>query len=103
MKLFIKSNRLGYDATCIMKDNKFIICKGAKLAPLSCNFRPAKSVINYRNNKEYVDDNLITLSDIEFNSSSTAAQFVVGQSVNGNIKWRNSEKQTLKDILKNRS
>ena len=41
-------------------------------------------------------EDLITKKDVSFNSSSTSAQFVVAQSVNGNRAWKNENGTSLK-------
>lgn len=77
-----------------------IVKKGSNIATkLNDNSKFTKSVINCRYNTELVKNNIV-LKDIEFNSPSTAAQFVVGSVVNGKNRWHTSEGITLNEFLK---
>lgn len=83
-----------------LNTNHLIVKKGSSIAPKfneNCKF--TKSVINSRNNKELVKNNIV-LKDIEFKSPSTAAQFVVGSIVNGKNRWLTSQGITLNEFLK---
>lgn len=102
MKLFLKSRRSDYNATCEYDNGLFTVCKDSKLCTIHSKFNLSKQVLDARNNKELVDENLMTKKDVVFNSASTSAQFVVAQSVNGNRAWKNEDGKSLKDIIKER-
>ena len=91
MKLVLRSKRSNYDATCIYEDGIFKVCKGSKISPIHSKFQLASKVVEARNDKTIVGKNLITKKDVIFNSSSTSAQFVVAQSVNGNRAWKKED------------
>lgn len=92
MILFLKSNIRKCDAICEVKGEKYIVKKGSLISPKISNFKVSKQVLNARKDKNIVGNDNITLKDVEFNSPSTAAQFVTGASINGKIAWKNEKK-----------
>lgn len=96
MKLFLKSKRSDYNATCEYNDGIFKVLKGSKISPYNSKFILSKQVSSARNDKNIVGEDLITKKDVSFNSSSTSAQFVVAQSVNGNRAWKNENGEPFK-------
>ena len=50
-----------------------------------------------RHSEKVVDGKLI--EDVEFNSSSTAAEFVVGNNANGQTSWKSKDGRELKNFL----
>lgn len=91
MKIYMKSNRIPYDAVGEMSGKKVTVLKGSKIH-LKC-----KEYINYP-----VSPDGTLLEDIPFDSPSTAAKFVCGRSANGWVEWRldNGEAiQTIRDNL----
>ncbi|NCC55924.1 MAG: DUF4357 domain-containing protein [Erysipelotrichia bacterium] len=88
-----------YDANAIFSDGKVVIKAGSKISPkVNINFKMAKQIIKLRENKEYIDENLI-LKDMEFESLSRAACFVAGYSVNGRNAWKTQNGKSIKYIL----
>ena len=100
MELYYKNRKNTINAVCIYEDGIFTIKKGSKIKPATSDIRWAKKAQEYRNNSKIVDSNYVTLKDISFNSSSTAAQFVCAQSVNGNLAWKDRDGTPLKEIEK---
>lgn len=88
-----------YKAQGIYKNGKITVCKGSKISREVSITNMANIVASAWNNKTVIDDSNIVLQDIEMGSPSTAAQFVTGYSVNGMLRWKVSENETLKDIL----
>lgn len=90
-----------YYATGVYVDGKLIVKKGSLIRKCSSSeYKRAKVVQKYRNDKESFNDSLILEKDIEFNSPSTAAQFVVDTITNGYKLWKTEDGITLKDYLK---
>lgn len=100
MKLFLKSKRSDYNAICEYKDDVFKVLKGSKLSPYNSKFILSKQVSEVRNDKSIVGTDLITKKDVSFKSSSTSAQFVVAQSVNGNRAWKKEDGKCFKESKK---
>ena len=103
MRLFMKSARSDYDAFCEYdpKTELFTVLKGSKLKKkTTTKFKLALPASNARNDKTIVDKDLIVKKDVVFNSASTAAQFVVAQSVNGNRAWKKEDGKSFKDNKK---
>ena len=104
MKLYLKSERSGYDASAeyYVKEKKFVIKKGSKISNyIACSdtFKASKKIVERRENT--IDKNNITLENVTFKSPSTAANYVTGRSTNGLIAWKNENGKKLKDILNN--
>ena len=102
MKIFMKSNRGdGYEAYGEYDNGKVVVKKGSRIRlSYADNFHRARQVVNYRDDPTCVDTNGIVLKNCRFNSSSTAAQFVSGQSTDGYIAWHLDEKTRLGDWIK---
>ena len=100
MKLLLKSKRSDYNAVCEFEDGEFKVLKGSKLSPYKSAFKLSKQVDEARNDKNIVGKDLITKKDVIFKSSSTSAQFVVAQSVNGNRAWKKEDGKCFKELKK---
>lgn len=103
MNVYMYSNRTedSYSATGEYKDGKLIVKQGSKIAKkLKENFRPYANVVAIRTDAKYVDENSITVRDIEFSSASAAAQFVSGRSTDGLLAWKIKRGVALRTIVK---
>ena len=100
MLLYLKSKKNTYDAVCDYDGKKYILKKGALIRKTNEDAKVTKKVLVLRNDKSIVDEKNILKKDIEFKSSTTAAQFVLCQSVNGNKVWKNEEGIKLSDTIK---
>ena len=100
MKLVLNSKRSNYNAACLYEDGVFKVLKGSRLAAYNSSFKLSKQVEQARNNKSIVGEDLVTKKDVIFNSSSTSAQFVVAQSVNGNRAWKKEDGKCFKESKK---
>ena len=79
--------------------NHLTVLKGSKVSPeisKSEKFRGAGTIEKYR--KQYTKNNVV-LEDVEFKSSSTAANFVTGISTNGLIAWKTEDGKTIKSVM----
>lgn len=88
-----------YDAKCRRTGNGYTLLKGSQIAPSlkdSCRKNGKTLREKYAS---IISPDLITLEDIYFSSSSTAAKFVAGSSLNGKLYWRTKDGVLLKDIL----
>jgi hypothetical protein len=77
----------------------FIVKKGSIVSETisdSENWKGASSIEDYR--AKFVRGNVVK-EDVEFTSSSTAANFVTGSSSNGLVTWKSSNGKTLKEEL----
>lgn len=92
-----------YSAKAILENGKITVKKGSRINKKIANsstFKLNSKAQAKRNEKELYDENGILLKDVEFDSASTAGQFVCGYSVSGMLCWRDKNKNTLKYILK---
>ncbi len=99
MLLFLKRSRNICDATCELKDGMFIVKKGSLISKNDSYDKMTKEARTYRDDEKIVKD-YITQKDLTFKSSTSAAQFVTGQSVNGSKAWRDEKGNKLADLIK---
>lgn len=102
MKLFLNTRNRRFEAVAEydMKTGMFVVLKGSRVSDnvsFSPAFRGAKSVEKRR---ELFVKNCVVQEDVCFRSSSTAANFVTGNSTNGPSSWRDERGRKLKEILK---
>ena len=101
MKLYMKNRNNRYDAAAEydVTEKRFVVLKGSRVSDTisaSPTFRGKKNIEKLR------DDNVkncIVQNDIEFRSSSTAANFITGGSNNGLRAWKDETGKKLKEIL----
>lgn len=97
MNVHIKGRN--YEANGEYKDNHITVFAGSRISDKFGKYRHGKRVLNIRENSKYVKDNIV-IKDVTFSTPSSAAQFVVGYSVNGLERWKVEKKISLKDYLK---
>lgn len=88
-----------YDAKCRRTESGYILLKGSQIAP---SLHQSCSSANQKLREKYaalISPDFITLDDICFGSSSTAAKFVSGSSLNGKLYWKTKNGVLLKDLL----
>ena len=102
MKIFTKSrDKALYFANAKYENGKVTILKGSKVNRLtSPGFKPPKLISDLRADDSLFDDEGILLSDIQFNSLSTAATFVTGRIANGMIVWKTENSKCIRYSLK---
>lgn len=101
MKLFLKNRNDRFDATAEynLQTGEFVVLKGSRVSDSISNaptFRGAKSIEKKRS--LYVKNNIVQ-DNIVFTSSSTAGNFVSGQSTDGPRAWKDETGKKLKEIL----
>lgn len=78
----------------------FVVLKGSTISPHITKSCP-DYVLQVRNkNADKITDGVL-MEDILFSSPSGAAAFVCGGSANGNLEWKNTKGETLKEIEAN--
>ena len=75
----------------------FTLFKGAKIREFLAPFSKQK-VLPLREKNRSKIKNFVTIEDIQFNSPSSAAYFVVGATVNGRKRWKNKKGQSINDL-----
>ena len=75
----------------------FTLFKGAKIRE-SIASASEKKVLPLRKRNRSKIKNFVTIEDIQFNSPSSAAYFVVGAMVNGRQRWKNKKGQSINDL-----
>lgn len=88
-----------YDAKCKWNQDGYLLLKGSKVATTvgkSCPLAIKRMREDYA---KYINDEFVLTKDILFESSSAAAKFVTGSSVNGKICWKNQDGVLLEDLL----
>lgn len=89
-----------YTATCIWRDDGFLLIKGAKLSVSNSQSCPNVIVKMREEKSTIINGERILLEDIHFKSSTAAAEFIAGSSVNGKAYWKNGEGVLLKELQK---
>ena len=100
MLLFIKTRNAFATGEYDPELKTFIVKKGSKVSEeISCSvtFNGANTI--EKNRDLYVKDRMV-VTDAEFNSPSTAANFVTGHSTNGLLAWKDENGIRLKELLK---
>ena len=102
MKVFMKSSRKNYDAIGEYdpKTKTLIVYKGSKVADSFAESRTFKGDKRIGKLWDAGVENCIVTKDMTFNSASTAANFVTGQSSNGLRTWKTEEGLDLGKVLK---
>ena len=82
------------------KNNKFVVLKRSQISPMLTPTAYKYKIDQIR--KEYADkiDNNILKEDIEFNSASSAANFVGGHVFNGNDAWKTDDNKSPNEVKK---
>ena len=105
MKIVMTSKKVGYEATAEYDiENQTVTVKKNSILSVdikySATFKGANRIESLRNG---IVENNILLEDITFNSLSTAANFVSGQSTNGLIKWKTENGKSVKESIQKKS
>lgn len=100
VKVYLISKSDSYNAVAVYENGKVTVKQGAKLRmPFANHVRGGQTAKKYRENPDFVNENGVTIKNCEFLSPSTAAQFVMGSSVNGWKAWHVDKKTTLKQYV----
>lgn len=100
IKIYLIAKSDSYHATAIYENGNVTVEKGSKLRMSFANHvRGGKVAKRCRENPDYVNEDGITIKNCEFSSPSTAAQFVMGSSVNGWTAWHVDKKTNLKQYV----
>lgn len=99
-EIYLVAKNREYEAQGVFDNGSIIVKKGSKIRKgFSAHIRGGTLARSYRNNPDYVNENGVTLKDCIFNSPSTAAQFVMGTSINGWKVWHVDEKTNLRQYI----
>lgn len=101
MKLYLKNRNGRFDAVAEydVQNGIFTVLKGSRVSDsisTAPTFRGAKTVVKQRS--LYVK-NYIVQEHVAFKSSSTAGNFVTGNSTDGPSSWKDETGKKLKEIL----
>jgi hypothetical protein len=89
-----------YNATAIYEDGTVTVCRGSKIRQsFASHVRGGKTAKKFRESVDVVGEDGLTKQDCVFTSPSTAAQFVMGSSVNGWTAWHIDKKTNLKSYV----
>lgn len=88
-----------YDAQCRRTEKGYTLLKGSQIASTLKNSSGKYGKKLREKYASIISPDYITLEDICFSSSSTAAKFVAGSSLNGKLCWRTKDGVLLKDLL----
>ena len=101
IKVFLSSRKADVQAEAIYDGESIVIQPGGTISSdFAGHIRGGKMAKSIRENPEYVDDNRRILKECIFTSPSTAAQFLIGRSINGYEAWKVEKKKSLGDYLK---
>lgn len=100
VEMFLIGRSGNYNARAFYENGIVIVKKGSKIRmSFADHVRGGNTAKKYREDKSIVDSAGITLKDCEFSSPSTAAQFVMGSSVNGWAAWHVDKKTSLRKYV----
>ena len=103
IKIYISNRNSDAHAEAIYEDGKVTVLPGGIIsADFANHIQGGDKAKMFRNSTEYVDKNRIIIKECVFQSPSTAAQFVTGQSRNGYEGWKVQPKVTLGKYLKSK-
>lgn len=77
--------------------NGFMVLKGSYIYPEVAKYVPTVKKLREIHAKK-IDSNNILIEDVEFGSSSTAASFISGKSINGLTDWKTKEGKTFGEV-----
>lgn len=102
MLIFMKTKTGRYDAVAEvdLKTGATIVKKGSRVSPTVASpehFHSANAINKKR--QLYVRDGVL-IQDVQFNSTSSAACFVGGNSHNGYDDWKDAEGISVRELLK---
>jgi hypothetical protein len=87
MYIYFKSIKGNFNAKGVIKDNKVLVLKNSIISDKKYNCKISEKIKDLRNNQQIVFNHKV-LKDIEFDSLSSAAQFVSGYKANGLRVWK---------------
>lgn len=101
MKLYLKNRNDRFDATAEynQQTGEFIVLKGSRVSDsisTAPTFRSVKTIEKQRS--LYVKNNIVQ-ENVVFKSSSTAGNFVTGNSTDGPSSWKDETGKKLKEIF----
>lgn len=101
MKVFMKSSRKGYDAKGEYdpKSKTLVVFKGSRVAEFVAESKTFRGSVRVAKLWDEAVEDCIVKKDMRFNSASTAANFVTGQSSNGLRTWKTEEGIDLRKAL----
>ena len=102
MKFYLKNHSRKIVATGDYdeKTNHMTVLKGSFIRPISLSTN--ENVKRQRIYKEHVVDGVLK-QNIESKSPSTAAAFVTGTSINGQLRWKTEDGKTLRFVKENKN
>lgn len=100
VEIYLSAKNGNYNAIGTFEEGCVVVKKGSQLRmSFAEHIRGGKTAKKYREDSAVVDQSGITLKDCCFKSPSTAAQFVMGSSVNGWEAWHVDKKTNLKKYI----
>ena len=101
MKLYLKNRNDRFDASAEynLQTGEFVVLKGSRVSDsisTAPTFRGVKAIEKQRS--LYVENNIVQ-ENVVFKSSSTAGNFVTGNSTDGPSSWKDETGKKLKEIL----
>jgi hypothetical protein len=101
MKIYTKArDGMLYSANAVFESGTVTVLKGSKINRLNApGFKPKKLVADLRADNDLFDAEGVLLTDVQFNSLSTAATFVTGRIANGMIVWKTEDSKYIRYSL----
>lgn len=101
MECFIRGRNDSYYAIGQWNGEKMLVKSGSRIVKdTNPNFKIVRDVLKKRDNPEIVNEQGIVLVDVWFDSASSAAQFVTGNSTNGLRQWKEKcSRKALKEFV----
>lgn len=103
-EMYLTARDRNYNAKAIYDDGEVVVKKGSLLrTTFADHVRGGNAAKKFREDPDIVGVDGITKKDCAFSSPSTAAQFVMGSSVNGWTAWHVDKKTTLRKYVDSNS
>ena len=99
MKLYLNSRNNTHSATAEYSKNGITVLAGSQINMKLVYPNMPPFVKEKRDDRSIVSAEGKLLVDVTFDTTTSAAQFVTGRSVNGYIVWRPDNKMSLKQYL----
>ena len=77
----------------------FVVLKGSIINPTITKSCPERAIKDRKKYEDKIDSNGILTADVLLSSPSSAAGFVGGASLSGNVHWKDADGKTLRELL----
>lgn len=103
MRLFLNSRKGTHSAIAEYDKDEIVVLEGSKINMKLVYPKMPSHIKEMREDRSVVSSDGKVLTNVVFDTPTSAAQFVTGRSANGYIVWRPDNKMSLKQYLEEHS